>query len=65
MSRGGLSIGSNLGDRRANLDVADIEKQVRFWQDQGRLSTSIAAADLLDLAFIGEEAVTPSRGVNE
>jgi NitT/TauT family transport system substrate-binding protein len=43
-------------DRRANLDVADIEKQVKFWQDQGRLDRRIAAADLLDLSFIGEEA---------
>jgi len=36
--------------------VADIEKQVKFWQDQGRLDRRIAAADLLDLSFIGEEA---------
>jgi NitT/TauT family transport system substrate-binding protein len=42
-------------DRRANLDVADIMNQVRFWQDQGRLDKSVAAADLLDLSFIGEE----------
>jgi NitT/TauT family transport system substrate-binding protein len=43
-------------DRRANLDVADIEKQVKFWQSHGRLDRRIAAADLLDLSFIGTEA---------
>jgi NitT/TauT family transport system substrate-binding protein len=42
-------------DRRANLDVADIRRQVKFWQDQGRLDRDIAAADLLDLSFVGEE----------
>src|ERR1700722_2614152 len=31
-------------DRRANLDVADIEKQVRFWQNRGRIDKSIMAA---------------------
>jgi NitT/TauT family transport system substrate-binding protein len=46
-------------DRRANLDVGDIEKQVKFWQDQGRLDKRIAAADLLDLSFIGEEVIAP------
>jgi NitT/TauT family transport system substrate-binding protein len=46
-------------DRRANLDAADIERQVRFWQDQGRLDKRIAAADLIDLSFIGEEGVAP------
>jgi NitT/TauT family transport system substrate-binding protein len=46
-------------DRRANLDVADIEKQVKFWQDRGRLDKRIAAADLLDLSFIGEEVIEP------
>lgn len=46
-------------DRRANLDVADIEKQVQFWQDRGRLDKRIAAADLLDLSFIGEEKIAP------
>jgi hypothetical protein len=39
--------------------VADIKKQVKFWQDQGRLDNSVAAADLLDPSFIGEEIVTP------
>jgi hypothetical protein len=42
-------------DRRANLDVADIVNQVRFWQDRGRLDKGVAAANLLDLSFIGEE----------
>ena len=46
-------------DRRANLDVADIGRQVKFWQDQGRLDRGIAAADLLDLSFIGEEPGAP------
>jgi hypothetical protein len=46
-------------DRRANLDVADIKKQVQFWQDQGRLDKRLVAADLLDLSFIGEEAIAP------
>ncbi len=46
-------------DRRANLDVADIRAQVRFWQCRGQLDRRIAAADLLDLSFIGEEAVAP------
>jgi NitT/TauT family transport system substrate-binding protein len=42
-------------DRRGNVDVADIQKQVQFWQGQGRLDKGLAAADLLDLSFIGEE----------
>jgi NitT/TauT family transport system substrate-binding protein len=42
-------------DRRANLDVADIEKQVQFWQGRGRIDKGIVAADLLDLSFIGED----------
>jgi NitT/TauT family transport system substrate-binding protein len=47
-------------DRRANLDVADIQKQVRFWQDRGRIDEGIAAADLLDLSFIGEDVAPPT-----
>jgi NitT/TauT family transport system substrate-binding protein len=47
-------------DRRANLDVADIEKQVRFWQNRGRIDTGIVAADLLDLSFIGEDFASPT-----
>jgi NitT/TauT family transport system substrate-binding protein len=43
-------------DRRANLDVADIERQVQFWQAHGALDKSVAAADFLDLSFIGEES---------
>jgi NitT/TauT family transport system substrate-binding protein len=46
-------------DRRANLDVADIKKQVQFWQDRGGIDKQIVAADLLDLSFIGEETVAP------
>jgi len=42
-------------DRRANLDAADIAKQVQFWQSRGRIDKSMVAADLLDLSFIGEE----------
>jgi len=60
-----LAVTKTYCDRRANLDVADIEKQVRFWQDRARLSTSIAAADLLDLSFIGDEAITISREAND
>jgi NitT/TauT family transport system substrate-binding protein len=54
-----LALTKSYCDRRANLDVADIEKQVRFWQDQGRLDKSIAPADLLDPSFIGEESIAP------
>jgi NitT/TauT family transport system substrate-binding protein len=46
-------------EQRANLDAADIAKQVKFWQDQGRLDTHVAASDLLDLSFIGEAAAPP------
>ena len=46
-------------DRRANLDGTDIAQQIRFWQDQGRLDKRVAAADLLDLSFIGEETIAP------
>jgi NitT/TauT family transport system substrate-binding protein len=45
-------------DRRANLDVADIEKQVQFWQNLGRVDKSVVAADLLDLSFIGEDGAS-------
>jgi NitT/TauT family transport system substrate-binding protein len=45
-------------DRRANLDVPDIEKQVRFWKDRGRIDKDIQAANLLDLSFIGEESAS-------
>jgi hypothetical protein len=46
-------------DRRANLDVTDIKKQVQFWQNQGRLDKRVAAVALLDLSFIGEETIAP------
>jgi NitT/TauT family transport system substrate-binding protein len=42
-------------DRRANLDVADIQRQVQFWKQHGKLGESISADDLMDLSFIGEE----------
>jgi NitT/TauT family transport system substrate-binding protein len=54
-----LAITKTYCDRRANLDVADIKKQVQFWQDQGRLDKRVAAVDLMDLSFIGEEAIAP------
>jgi len=54
-----LAITKTYCDRRANLDVADINKQVQFWQDRGRLDKGAVAADLVDLSFIGEEAVAP------
>jgi len=59
ISPGVLAVTKTYCDRRANLDVADIEDQVRFWQDHGQLGKSVVAADLLDLSFIGEEAITP------
>jgi NitT/TauT family transport system substrate-binding protein len=55
VSAGLLAMTKTYCDRRGNLDVADIRKQVKFWQDRGRLDRGIAAADLLDLSFIGEE----------
>ena len=56
---GELATAKTYCDRRANLDVDDIRRQVRFWQDQGQLDRRIEAADLLDLSFIGEESVAP------
>jgi NitT/TauT family transport system substrate-binding protein len=47
-------------DRRANLDIADIEKQLRFWQSQGRIDQHLALSDLVDPSFIGEEMPSPS-----
>jgi NitT/TauT family transport system substrate-binding protein len=49
-------------DRRGNLDAADIEKQVQFWQNRGRLDKSMVAADFLDLSFIGEERGASHQG---
>ena len=54
-----LAVTKTYCDRRANLDVTDIKKQVQFWQDQGRLDKRVAAVDLLDLSFIGEETIAP------
>jgi NitT/TauT family transport system substrate-binding protein len=53
-----LAMTKSYCDRRANLDSADIARQVRFWQAQGRLDKSIDPADLVDLSFIGAEAAT-------
>ena len=50
-------------DRRGNLDVTDIEKQVQFWQAQGRLDKHIAATGLLDISFIGEETSPATRAL--
>ena len=54
-----LAVTRTYCDRRANLDVVDIKKQVQFWQDRGRLDKRIVATDLLDLSFIGEETAAP------
>jgi NitT/TauT family transport system substrate-binding protein len=54
-----LAITKTYCDRRANLDVTDIKKQVQFWQNQGRLDKRVAAVALLDLSFIGEETIAP------
>jgi NitT/TauT family transport system substrate-binding protein len=40
-------------DHLARLDVTDIDNQLTFWQGQGMADKGIAAADLLDLSFIG------------
>lgn len=42
-------------DRRGNPDADDLGRQIRFWQERGKLDRKIAPADLLDLSFIGEE----------
>jgi NitT/TauT family transport system substrate-binding protein len=65
ISPGVLAVTKTYCDRRANLDVADIEKQVRFWQEQGRLDKNVSAKDLLDLSFIGEEEPRPGRRASE
>jgi NitT/TauT family transport system substrate-binding protein len=59
ISRDTLARTKSYNDRRANLDVADIEKQVQFWKDRGKLGKGVAADDLLDLSFIGEESGVP------
>ena len=43
-----LAVTKTYCDRRANLDVTDIKKQVQFWQNQGRLDKRVAAVALLD-----------------
>ena len=48
-------------DRRASLDAGDIAKQVRFWQERGELDRRVAAADLIDLSFLGEESVRANQ----
>ena len=42
-------------DRRGNPDAEDLGRQIRFWQERGKLDKKLAPADLLDLSFIGEE----------
>jgi NitT/TauT family transport system substrate-binding protein len=59
ISRDTLAQTKTYNDRRANLDVADIKKQVQFWKDRGRLDKGVVADDLLDLSFIGEESEPP------
>jgi NitT/TauT family transport system substrate-binding protein len=55
ISRDTLAQTKTYNDRRANLDVTDVEKQVQFWKDRSRLDKGVVADDLLDLSFIGEE----------
>jgi NitT/TauT family transport system substrate-binding protein len=55
ISRHELAQIKTYNDRRANLDVADIEKQVQFWKERGRLDKGVAPGELLNLSFIGEE----------
>jgi NitT/TauT family transport system substrate-binding protein len=46
-------------DRLARLDVTDIERQLAFWQGEGLVDRRVAAADLLDLSFIGDHIRLP------
>lgn len=46
-------------DHLARLDLTDIERQLAFWQSEGMVDKRIAAADLLDLSFIGEHIRLP------
>ena len=59
ISRDTLARTKTYTDRRASLDVADIEKQVQFWKDRDKLNKAVVAGDLLDLSFIGEESGAP------
>lgn len=46
-------------DHLARLDLTDIDRQLAFWQSQGMVDQHVAAADLLDLSFIGEHIRLP------
>ena len=46
-------------DHLARLDLTDIDRQLAFWQSQGMVDERVAAADLLDLGFIGEHIRLP------
>jgi NitT/TauT family transport system substrate-binding protein len=46
-------------DHLARLDLTDIDRQLAFWQSQGLVDKRVAAADLLDLDFIGEHIRLP------
>jgi NitT/TauT family transport system substrate-binding protein len=46
-------------DHLARLDLTDIDRQLAFWQSQGMVDRRVAAADLLDLGFIGEHIRLP------
>jgi NitT/TauT family transport system substrate-binding protein len=59
ISRDTLAQTKTYNDRRANLDVTDIAKQVQFWKDRGRLDKGVVVGDLLDPSFIGEESGAP------
>ena len=52
-----LAATKTYNDRRANLDAADVRKQVQFWKEHGKLGDGISADEILDLSFIGEEGV--------
>jgi NitT/TauT family transport system substrate-binding protein len=55
VSRETLAQTKTYNERRANLDVTDIKKQIQFWKDRDKLDQGVVADDLLDLSFIGEE----------
>lgn len=52
-----LAVTKTYCDRRANLDVPDIERQVQYWKDRGQLDPQLSPTDLIDASFIGEETV--------
>ena len=54
-----LKYGLAYCDHLARLDLTDIDRQLAFWQSQGMVDTRVAAADLLDLGFIGEHIRLP------